>query len=154
MITTPVLTSDYRATITRFYQKDPVFIQQYHSQRDNGFDACVDSCVRGFDACPEDKTKMLIVTKDDHEVGFFTLMEDAEVNGAILYQFFILPEYRSSALKTEMLELVKSKEEKDIYAIVLKENEPVMRFYGKMGSNILEFKSNGLNLVLFNLKRG
>ena len=150
----PVLTDDYRATITRFYQKDPVFIEKYHSQRDNGFDACVNSCVRGFDACPEDKTKMFVVSKDDNEVGFFTLMEDSEVNGAILYQFFILPEYRSNALKTEMMELVKSKEEKDIYAIVLKENQPVMRFYGKMGLNILEFKNNGLNLVLFNLKRG
>lgn len=156
MITKLVPSQDIPQTIRDFYIHDSEFLSKYHSESSKGLDACIQSCVDGFKDYSIKDAEMFMVLSDDKQVGFFTLLNDKFLNSKNLYQFFILPEYRTKEIKSEMINLVmKTTGEFKVIAAVYNQNLPVMRFYSKLcKAKIIETVVKDLNVTVFLLKEG
>lgn len=143
-------------TIREFYLKDPVFLNEYHSERHNGHEACIQSCVDGFKDYDAKDAAMYKVLSDNEDVGFFSLIADKFLNAMNLYQFYILPQHRSKDTRSQMIEAAKQKSgDFELVAAVYDQNLPVMRFYSKVSQKVL-FKTSvkSLNVTVFQIKEG
>ena len=155
MIISEIDPSNYSRTITEFYLQDRTFLTKYHSEKDVSDGACVKSCMGQLRDYDENDIAMHEVHVDGNKIGFFTLLQDRHLNAMCLYQFFILPMFRTSANRNEMMGKVKELCGKvKLMASVYSQNEPVMRFYRKVGNLIHETKVKNLDVSVFELKAG
>lgn len=125
---------DNWATIIRdHYRLDKDFIEKFHSMADEGFEACIESCLYNLVKSGTPDTIRMYQTP----VGFITLIE--QDMGTTLYQFFIKPSERTRENRQAQLDLARELTDNQLYAFIYEKNEPVLRFYKKHGIFISKY---------------
>lgn len=112
-----------------YYQQDPHFINNVHTKRGEGLEACIDFNV-------EEIAKSRCRIHLDNPRGFYVL-QDVEDGPYNLYLFFVAPRFRKSKVVGRLLEhAIKTAGDRGLFAFIPAHNDKIIKLYDKYAPGV------------------